>query len=124
MKSRRECCSPSPSRGGPGWGWGSVLAAYPILTLSLPLKGRGPYDLIAALGAALVLTNTAQASDFLACTQMLATGFRPIAESREQRFLGQVADYTARCRGGDPAAQFRTGPYVHWPEYWAAGDAA
>src|SRR5256714_877811 len=87
--------------------------------------GRGTFGiLIVTLLAVPALPKPAQASDFLACTQMLATGFRPIAESREQRFLGQVADYTARCRGGDQAAQFRTGPYVDWPEYWAAGDAA
>src|SRR5438046_8375011 len=104
MKSRRECCSPSPSRGGPGWGWGVVLAAYPILTLTLPLKGRGPSPeaqwKVCALVLLFAVSSYTYASDFLACTQMLATGFRPIAESREQRFLGQVADYTARCRDG------------------------
>src|SRR5436305_397887 len=69
--------------------------------------GRGTLSLLTAiLLAALTVPKPTQASDFLACTQMLATGFRPIAESSEQRFLGQVADHTARCRGGDQAAQF------------------
>ena len=41
--SRRGCSSPSPSRGGPGWGWCSSHADAPFNTIptqTLPLKGK------------------------------------------------------------------------------------
>ncbi len=57
------------------------------------------------------------------CLQLIAGGFRPIAESRERRFLGKVAKHTASCRGGEWATRFRSVPWVDWSNYWATGDA-
>jgi hypothetical protein len=46
-----------------------------------------------------------------------------VAKTREQRFLGKVPDTTARCLGGKHAESLREGPWLDWPNYWAAGDA-
>ena len=40
-------------------------------------------------------------AELAACRQLAKAGFRPIADSREKRFLGKVADFTAACRGGN-----------------------
>ena len=58
----------------------------------------------------------------LACAKLVIDGPRPIAEARDQRFLGKVRDFTAKCRGGDRAAQYRNTPWVDWANYWGAGD--
>src|SRR5688572_20820681 len=60
--------------------------------------------------------------DVGSCVELARSGLRPIAETREKRFLGKVQDYTARCRGGDQAAQFRSTPWVDWSNYRGAGD--
>ena len=57
------------------------------------------------------------------CGQMINSGIRPIAGSRDQRFLGKVEESTAGCRGGDFATQFRATPWVDWSNYWGAGAA-
>ena len=57
------------------------------------------------------------------CAQMINSGIRPIATTRDQRFQGKVEDSTAVCRGGDLAAQFRATPWVDWSNYWGTGDA-
>jgi len=57
------------------------------------------------------------------CGQMINSGIRPIAISRDSRFLGKVEASTAGCRGGDTAVQFRDTPWVDWSNYWGAGDA-
>jgi hypothetical protein len=57
------------------------------------------------------------------CGQMINSGIRPIAGTRDQRFQGKVDNTTAVCRGGDVAAQFRATPWVDWANYWGAGDA-
>ena len=57
------------------------------------------------------------------CLRLAAGGFRPIAETRGERFLGKVAETTASCRGGAWAKRFRDVPWVDWSNYWATGDA-
>ena len=39
------------------------------------------------------------------CAQMINSGIRPIAGTREERFQGKVENATAVCRGGGVAAQ-------------------
>src|SRR6266545_2773718 len=56
-------------------------------------------------------------NDFAACTAMVASGMRPLADDRTERFLGKVADSTARCRGGERAAMFASEPWVDWQNY-------
>src|SRR5690242_5714606 len=58
-----------------------------------------------------------------ACAQMVLSGFRRIADTRDQRFNGKVQDATALCRGGQRAVQFRMTPWVDWSQYWGAGDS-
>jgi len=58
-----------------------------------------------------------------ACEEMARDGLRPIAASRDQRFLGKVQNSTALCRGGNGAVQFHSAPWVDWGNYWGAGDA-
>lgn len=57
------------------------------------------------------------------CAEMVNSGIRPIASTRDQRFLGKVEASSAGCRGGEFAQQFRVTPWVDWSNYWGAGDA-
>lgn len=58
------------------------------------------------------------------CAEMLLQrDIQAVAKTREQRFLGKVSDTTARCLGGKHAESLREGPWLDWPNYWAAGDA-
>ena len=58
------------------------------------------------------------------CTEMVLRGdIQTVAKTREQRFLGKVPETTARCLGGKRAESLREGPWLDWPNYWAAGDA-
>src|SRR5689334_18606745 len=57
------------------------------------------------------------------CGQMVNSGIRPIATSRELRFEGKVEEATAGCRGGQTAVEFRKNPWVDWSNYYGAGDA-
>jgi len=58
------------------------------------------------------------------CAEMLLQrDIQTVAKTREQRFLGKVPDTTARCLGGKHAESLREGPWLDWPNYWAAGDA-
>ncbi|MEO6554198.1 MAG: peroxidase family protein [Nitrospiraceae bacterium] len=58
------------------------------------------------------------------CTEMVLQGdIQTVAKAREQRFLGKVPETTARCLGGTRAESLREGPWLDWPNYWAAGDA-
>src|SRR6266852_9672776 len=61
--------------------------------------------------------------DLYACLRTSFTGFRPIADERDQRFLGKVQEATARCRGGARTADRRADPWIDWPSYWATGDS-
>ena len=58
------------------------------------------------------------------CAHLLLDGFRPIGETRQERFTGKVQPETARCRGGDYAALFLETPWADWANYWGTGDAA
>lgn len=60
--------------------------------------------------------------DLDSCAKMAASGFRPVAGERSKRFLGKVREETARCRGGEKAADFRSAPWLDWSNYWATGD--
>ncbi|MBZ5724858.1 MAG: hypothetical protein LAP87_07655 [Acidobacteriia bacterium] len=65
----------------------------------------------------------AELASLKGCDELLRSGFRPIATSRNRRFNGKVQPFTALCRGGDGALQFRATPWVDWGNYWGAGDA-
>src|SRR5258707_13826013 len=64
----------------------------------------------------------AELESLKACDELVHSGFRPVATSRDQRFLGKVQEFTALCRGGNGAAQFRKVPWVDWGNYWGVGD--
>jgi Animal haem peroxidase len=76
------------------------------------------------VGAVLVLSACATRQDIVACLDVTAGGFRPIAKERDGRFLGKVHEETARCRGGDKAVGLRGAPWIDWQNYWATGDAS
>ena len=65
--------------------------------------------------------KAARWSDLDDCAKLGAKP-RLVAGERDERFLGKVAEYTARCRGGELAVQFRGLPWVDWTNYWATGD--
>jgi hypothetical protein len=62
--------------------------------------------------------------DRVACASMVKSGLRPVADAREDRFLGKVQEDTARCRGGEQALASRATPWLDWSSYWATGDQA
>lgn len=64
---------------------------------------------------------SARHSRFGSCLAYAAGGFRVVAVDRADRFLGKVAEDTARCRGGETAVRSRKTPWLDWPHYWAAG---
>src|SRR4051794_19120362 len=64
----------------------------------------------------------AEAESLKACQEMASDGFRAIAKSRDQRFLGKVQEVTALCRGGPRAVEFRVTPWVDWSNYFGTGD--
>jgi hypothetical protein len=60
--------------------------------------------------------------DLMSCGELVASGPRPIAAERAQRFQGKVQEVTARCRGGSRAVAHRDTPWTDWSNYWATGD--
>jgi len=77
--------------------------------------------IVVALGLFVGISKMA-GYDYVACIGMSWGGFRPVAETREHRFLGKVREDTARCRGDDKAVAFRSTPWVDWANYWATAD--
>ncbi len=84
--------------------------------LLLPLFGVLPFSVSA--------DESSKIDDIKACAEMAKGGFREFTDDRSKRFLGKVAEATARCRGGENAAKYRDTPWVDWANYWAAGDMA
>ncbi len=74
-----------------------------------------------ALGLLNACTDSSD-EDLKACAELVKGGLRPIADERDQRFLGKVEEATARCRGGDRAVAYRDTPWVDWTNYWATAD--
>jgi hypothetical protein len=77
-----------------------------------------------ALGQSSPTTNPKkqEAIEVEACAGAALQGFRPIADTRDQRFNGKVTLLTALCRGGQKAVQFRFTPWVDFSNYWGTGD--
>jgi hypothetical protein len=65
-----------------------------------------------------------EAQALKACAESVLQGFRKIANTRETRFNGKVAEATSLCRGGQQSLQFRLTPWVDWSTYWGNGDTA
>jgi len=80
--------------------------------------------MMALLAACVSTSPKASLEDTKDCTEMLLGGFRKVADKRDERFNGKVAEAVAGCRGGDKAQAFRRTPYVDWTNYWATGDAS
>jgi len=75
-----------------------------------------------SLFVALAACTDSSDEELAACARMVTEGLRPVAEVREDRFMGKVQNETALCRGGPKAAQYRETPWVDWSNYWSAGD--
>src|SRR5579862_2953098 len=65
-----------------------------------------------------------EADALKSCAQAVLSGYRKIADTRDQRFQGKVSEANALCRGGYQALQFRNTPWVDWSNYWGTGDTA
>ena len=79
---------------------------------------------VAALGQDTPNPKKQEAEELKACAGMALTGFRPIADTRSQRFQGKVTELSALCRGGQRAAQFRMMPWIDFTNYWGTGDSS
>jgi len=64
-----------------------------------------------------------EADALKACAEAVLSGFRKIADTRDQRFQGKVSEANALCRGGYRALQFRNTPWVDWSNYWGTADS-
>lgn len=62
--------------------------------------------------------------DYVSCGRMVWQGLRPVAETRDERFLGKVGADVARCRGDARALAYRDTPWVDWTNYWSTADAS
>jgi heme peroxidase len=89
------------------WSWSVIVAGLCVLE---GCSGLGPFGIF--------MESTKDCAEML-----LQRDIQTVAETREQRFLGKVPDTTARCLGGKHAESLREGPWLDWPNYWAAGDA-
>ncbi len=69
-------------------------------------------------------SNREEEQSIKACAEMVAQGFRKIADTRDRRFEAKVGEATALCRGGQKALLFRNTPWADWSQYWGAGDAS
>jgi hypothetical protein len=83
------------------------------------------------LSAFLVLSHLSSAAEnrivaenksLKACADLVLKGFRKIADTRDVRFQGKVAEATAICRGGQQALLLRNTPWVDWSQYFGTGD--
>src|SRR6516164_7030166 len=86
--------------------WIAVCAACSVC---LPVFGADP--------------KKEEAEALKACAQAVLSGFRKIADTRDQRFQGKVSEANALCRGGYRALQFRNTPWADWSNYWGTGDS-
>ncbi|HEX4684372.1 MAG TPA: peroxidase family protein [Gemmatimonadaceae bacterium] len=81
---------------------------------------------VAVLPALLLVTSCKWVSDrtpdLVGCGEEVATGARPLADSRTNRFQGKVQEATAKCRGGNNAVAYRDVPWTDWGNYWATRD--
>lgn len=77
--------------------------------------------IVVALGLYVGVSKVA-GYDYVACVSMTWGGFRPVAQTREHRFLGKVQEDTAKCRGDERAVVLRSSPWVDWANYWATAD--
>jgi hypothetical protein len=62
---------------------------------------------VVALGQDTPSPKKQEAAEVRACAEMALTGFRPIADTRAQRFQGKMTELSALCRGGQNAVKFR-----------------
>jgi heme peroxidase len=61
----------------------------------------------------------------VACVQAFVSGdIQRVGQLRTERFLGKVSETRARCMGGQYAVDYRSGPWLDWPNYWATRDAS
>jgi hypothetical protein len=84
----------------------------------------GVFMAFLALAPAACKQGEGPAFSLLGCAKELSGGIRPIAQTRDRRFQGKVQESTARCRGGENAAQRRNVPWVDWRNYYATGNEA
>ena len=70
-----------------------------------------------------VLAVACHDEDLAGCIEDFLDGPMPIATARTDRFLGKVHENTARCRGGETALKYVSGPWLDWTNYYATGDA-
>jgi hypothetical protein len=59
-----------------------------------------------------------------ACADLVLKGLRKVADTRDVRFEGKVAQATALCRGGQQALLMRNTPWVDWSHYYGTADMA
>jgi len=81
-----------------------------------------PFVFAAAQSGSTVNPKKQELIELEACAGSALQGFRPIADTRTQRFNGKVALLTALCRGGQKAVQLRFTPWVDFSNYWGTGD--
>ena len=72
----------------------------------------------------LAVPNRSDLPDVGSCIKRALGGLLPIAEERNQRFLGKVDSANARCRGGENAVAYMGTPWVDWANYWATSDGS
>src|SRR5512142_2970219 len=81
--------------------------------------------LVSIVGLLLTACNQDVITSEVACVQTFLSGdIQRVGELRTERFLGKVSETRARCLGGQYAVDYRSGPWLDWPNYWATRDAS
>src|SRR6516225_10061276 len=93
-----------------------------ILLLGLCAGLLSPLVSAAGQSGGTVSPKKQEALDLQACGTAAFKGFRPIAQTRSQRFNGKVALDTALCRGGPNAVKYRYAPWIDFTNYYGTGD--
>lgn len=98
------------------------LLHQPAFTLKGLTKRATALFLVVFIGVGLWACTDSPNDELAACGRVVKAGLRPVADEREERFLGKVETDTALCRGGQKATAGQDTPWVDWSNYWATGN--
>ena len=93
-----------------------------MVSCTLPVKRCSSLALILLFGTLLMACTDSPDEELAACARLVKGGLLPIADDRENRFMGKVEEDTALCRGGPKTLDYLQTPWVDWSNYWATGD--
>jgi hypothetical protein len=80
------------------------------------------WSTVAGVSLVTACTGDVFTSEMACVSTVIFQDIQGVAQTRTERFLGKVPETRARCLGGQYAVDHRKGPWLDWPNYWAARD--